>query len=76
MCYPLLLEHSINKETLAAGNIFIPSFWKDTVHRNMEGFETEKKLTTHLLPLPIDQRYSVPDMEVVCNSLINVLKES
>jgi hypothetical protein len=69
MCYPLLPTNIINTQTLAADNIFIPSFWKDTHNRNMEGFEIEKKLTTHLLPLPVDQRYSITEMDILCNSL-------
>jgi len=72
MYYPLMLEKVPDREILASRNIFIPSFWKDTLFRNMSGFEFEKSLAENILPLPVDHRYSVSDMEFICESIFNI----
>ncbi len=69
MSYPLLLQQPIDKRVLSGQNIFIPTFWTDVLNRNMEGYAIEKELTTHLLPLPVDHRYGVHDMDVMCNAV-------
>jgi len=71
MCYPLLIGRNTGKTMLFASKIFIPSFWRDTNHRNIDGFDFEKSLTDKLWPLPVDQRYSLADMEILYESIIN-----
>jgi hypothetical protein len=73
MSYPLLLGRQIDKLPLFKQDIFIPTFWVDTLDRIKNSFEVEKDITKNLLPLPIDQRFTTADMETVCMSLINVI---
>lgn len=73
MCYPLLPDKIADRSVLYAQNIFIPAFWTDVLNRNIDGFEVEKKLSAHLLPVPIDHRYSIQDMEVLCNAIEGIL---
>lgn len=62
-CYPLLLEKAIDKQVLFNQNIFIPSYWMDVVQReSIKDFKFERRLSTELLPLPIDHRYSKKDL--------------
>lgn len=71
LCYPLLLEEETNRELLYRENIFIPTFWKDTLERGIPGFEVEKEFTKKLLPLPVDHRYDASDL----NFLIHKIKK-
>jgi len=64
-CYPFLPEKSINKSILHKNNFFIPSYWTDTLNRNINGFEKEKMLSKELLALPTDHRYSIQDMKAM-----------
>lgn len=63
MVYPVLLSKPVDRKLLSSHNIFIPIFWADVTNRNSPGFEIEKLVTEHLLPLPIDHRYNLADME-------------
>jgi hypothetical protein len=65
-CYPLLLKKPISKKELHQDNIFIPTYWVDTVNReNAKDFELECKISLELLPLPIDHRYTEKDLKRV-----------
>ncbi|MCP4440179.1 MAG: hypothetical protein GY810_14645 [Aureispira sp.] len=67
-CYPLLLKEPLNRQELYKEQIFIPSLWLDTTGREgHEAYELECKLSTELLPLPIDHRYSTDDLKRVCD---------
>jgi len=71
MSYPLLSDRNIDKDALIARQIFIPTFWKDTLSRKIDGFEFEKSLSDKLCPLPVDQRNSIASMELVYKSLFD-----
>jgi hypothetical protein len=73
MYYPLLLDTEVNKYRLYAKNMYVPTFWKDVMVRGDSGFETEKKLTTNLLPLPVDHRYTIEDMERLAEELKEII---
>ncbi len=65
-CYPLLLKKPIDKFKLHENNIFIPSLWMEATKRNnSKEYEIECKLSTEMLPLPIDHRYNLKDLERV-----------
>ena len=72
MVYPLLLDKEIDKAKLFKENIFIPTFWNEVLERgdieNSYGYE--KKMTQRLLPLPIDQRYGIKDMNKIVKNII------
>ncbi|WP_276482093.1 hypothetical protein [Paraflavitalea pollutisoli] len=63
MVYPLLTNKPPDRKLFADLGLFIPTYWADVNNRRKTGFEIEKLLTALLLPLPIDHRYSLADME-------------
>ena len=71
--YPLVLKQKIDKSPMFARDIFIPTFWKDTQEREVEGYAFEKAFTDLLWPLPIDQRYNTEDMELLYQALISTI---
>ncbi|MFT4802971.1 MAG: hypothetical protein ACI9YE_000157 [Psychroserpens sp.] len=65
-CYPLLLNSPIEKKIFYKENIFIPSYWLDINKRKYEEkYMFESKLSSELLPLPIDHRYGEEDLRRV-----------
>lgn len=73
MCYPLLPPHMVDRGELYPENIFIPTFWKEVLDRSPANYEVEKDITTRMLPLPIDHRYSTEDMKCLASSLDKIL---
>ena len=71
-CYPYLPEFEVPREKLWEKGIFVPCFWKECESRVDSGFEWEKTLSVRLLPLPIDQRYSLAEMDRVVDVLRQV----
>jgi hypothetical protein len=69
MFYPLLLDYKIDRQQLAMHNLFIPTLWKDVLTRGKAAYKTEINLSENLLPLPVDHRYNVADMQTICNSI-------
>ncbi len=61
-CYPLLLKKAIPKNIFTDNKIFIPTYWRELLTRNTEGYAFEKMITEFLLPLPIDHRLNEQDM--------------
>lgn len=61
--YPLLPGKPLDKTLFYKENVFVPSLWLDPLQRDGAGFEFEKLLGKNLLPLPIDHRYEIRDME-------------
>lgn len=61
--YPFLPINLIPKGPFYAQQLFIPSFWSDVHHREIEGFTWEKQLSKQLFPLPIDHRYRKDDLK-------------
>ena len=63
-CYPLLLDKPIVKKRLYEAKIFIPNLWLDVINRKQNiDYTFECKLSKELLPLPIDHRYSIDDLQ-------------
>ena len=65
MCYPLLVDKKVNKKKLHEQNLFVPTFWDRKIKTIKNGFIFEKELPNKLIPLPIDQRYSIKEMKKV-----------
>lgn len=63
MVYPLLPAMAINRQALYNNEFFIPTFWAEVINGATDGYDTEKRLAGKLLPLPIDHRYSLHDLE-------------
>jgi hypothetical protein len=73
-CYPLLLDRPVPWEALWRREVFAPRLWADVEMR--EGgavFAWERRLASHLIPLPIDQRYGVEDMDRVARTVGEVV---
>lgn len=64
MIYPLLCEKDL-REYLVSKKIYIPQWWKWVIDQKPNKFE--ERLCKKLLPLPIDQRYSIEDMKYIAN---------
>ncbi len=63
MVYPFLLNKNI-KNTLVSNNIYVATYWSDVLDiTNVPKNETY--LTRNIIPLPIDQRYTLKDMDTI-----------
>jgi hypothetical protein len=73
-CYPLLPSNTIDKTKFHREKYYIPSYWIDTINRNIDGYNIEKQLSVNLIPLPIDHRYEINDLEKLLDYLIDILR--
>lgn len=64
ICYPFLCENKKLKQKLLENNIFVPTYWK-SVLKECKKNSWEHYLANYLLPLPIDQRYDIKDMNKI-----------
>jgi len=69
--YPLLVDKAPDRISMAQNKLFIPTLWPDMLGRPHLDFEYEFDLVNNVLPLPVDQRYTLDDME----QMIDVLKK-
>jgi hypothetical protein len=67
--YPFRPHNPIEKLKLYNENIFFPALWTEVINKAGSEFEWEKKFSSELLPLPIDHRYSVKDMEFIVSHI-------
>lgn len=72
-CYPFLPDSYLEKSYFHKNEIYIPTLWPDILERSDDGFELEKDLTKRLLPLPVDQRYTVEDMDRVAEFITRII---
>ena len=64
--YPYKCKDGDNLRTvLQQKKIYIPTLWKDTF--DIRDTIVEKELVLDILPIPLDQRYSVEDMKMICD---------
>lgn len=71
-CYPYLPAVPIERSELHAHGFFVPCLWPDVEHRTASGFEFERRLSTRLLPLPIDHRYTPTDLRPLVDHLLEL----
>lgn len=70
--YPLYLENGAEvRKKLQDYKIYIPTLWPTVLERCGEN-ELEYKMTLNILPIPVDQRYTIEDMEYIV-SIIKAL---
>ena len=68
--YPLLLENGAEiRRNLQKKKIYIPTLWPDVL-KNCEKISLEYKYAKNILPLPIDQRYSVEEMKYIVQEIL------
>lgn len=71
--YPLYVENGYKvRKQLQEKKIYIPMLWPFVKSLCNES-DLEYRLVLNILPLPLDQRYSVKDMNYIIKSLNNIL---
>lgn len=71
--YPLLINDGMSvKRKLQERKIYIPTLWPD-VFNITDSEDIEYKLARDILPLPIDQRYGIDDMDYLINEVIKCI---
>ena len=65
MVYPLLLKNELLRSKLITSRIFVPLYWQSVLDQRPES-SWEYYLAKYLIPLPIDQRYSIDEMQYIC----------
>ena len=64
--YPLYIENGENiRRKLQEKRIYIPTLWP-AVFQICQQEELEYQMAENILPLPVDQRYTVEDMKYIC----------
>lgn len=73
LCYPLLVQSAEMAIRLRAQlqdqRIYVPSYWREVLS-NPTAPSIEKDWAQCLLPLPIDQRYNVDDMNRLADAIL------
>ncbi len=70
MIYPLLVNNANIRQLLIDNKIFVPTYWPNVLDwAPNKSFET--RLAKEVIPLPIDQRYSIDEMEHIVKTIIN-----
>lgn len=64
MVYPFYSEDIDLKKRLIQNKIFVATYWPNVLEW-CKSNDLEYDLTTHIVPLPIDQRYGFEDMEII-----------
>jgi dTDP-4-amino-4,6-dideoxygalactose transaminase len=73
--YPFMIKNGAElKKRLQAEKIYIPTLWP-TVFELTGKEDMEYKMAENILPLPIDQRYTIDDMEYMCSKILELMEE-
>lgn len=72
--YPLFIKSITLRRALVDRKIYVPQWWKYLLDE-VPADSVEAKLSNYLFPLPLDQRYSVRDMDRLANIVIECLFE-
>lgn len=66
MVYPFYAKISKLKERLISNQVYVATYWPNVLNW-CNPDDLEYKLTTNIIPLPIDQRYDIDDMDYIIN---------
>ena len=67
--YPLMVEHGADiRKALIAEKIYIPCLWPNVLDDAEKG-SWDYQLAADILPLPVDQRYGLEDMEYLAEEV-------
>ena len=70
--YPFLVENKNLKKYLIENKIYISTYWQEVFTRvPKDSFEYH--LTKYLIPIPIDQRYDINDMQIIIEKINDIL---
>lgn len=64
MVYPFMTDDESLRGRLIQNKVFVARYWPNVLEWCSKD-ECEYKLATQIMPLPIDQRYSMEDMEIM-----------
>lgn len=71
--YPLYLDNGFElRKKLQELKIFIPTLWP-AVFNLCSKDELEYDMAKNILPIPVDQRYQVEDMEYIVNTITSII---
>jgi dTDP-4-amino-4,6-dideoxygalactose transaminase len=74
MCYPFLPVRTIDRQILHSKGLFVGQYWQDCLNPSRPpNFEWERRLSSELLALPSDQRYSDKDITRVIETILSLL---
>lgn len=71
--YPFYYEKGMDlRKELISSQIYVPTLWPNVV--NICGECLEKDMAANILPLPVDQRYSLDEMEYVAKHILQYIE--
>ncbi|MBN2693425.1 hypothetical protein JXR93_02080 [bacterium] len=68
MCYPFLFKSEYLRAELIKNRVYVATYWPNVIESSPENSK-EYYLAKYLLPLPIDQRYDINDMNMILSIL-------
>ncbi|MCQ2454796.1 MAG: hypothetical protein MJ090_01435 [Clostridia bacterium] len=72
--YPFYCENGLEiKKKLAQKKIYIATLWPNV---SDSGQALEKDYAENILPLPIDQRYGIDEMNFICKEIMSILQNN
>jgi len=69
MIYPFVTDNLDLRKKMIANKVYVANYWSDVLSR-VDEKTVEASLTKYLIPIPIDQRYSLSDMKNILNIII------
>lgn len=71
--YPLYIEGGAQiRRELQKDGIYVPMLWPDVLAVCEKG-ELEHDMADNILPLPVDQRYCIEDMEYLAQEVLRCI---
>lgn len=74
--YPLYIDNGFEiRKKLQEKKIFIPTLWPAVFNLCSEN-DLEYDMAKNILPIPVDQRYGIDEMNIIINSILELLNKS
>lgn len=74
--YPLYIDNGFEiRKKLQDKKIFIPTLWPAVFNLCSEN-DLEYDMAKNILPIPVDQRYGIDEMNIIINSILELLNKS
>lgn len=74
--YPLYIDNGFEiRKKLQDKKIFIPTLWPAVFNLCSEN-DLEYDMAKNILPIPVDQRYGIDEMNIINNSILELLNKS
>jgi len=74
LAYPFMIKNKRLRNILKQNKIYVATYWNDVFDRR-ESNKIEKNFVKNIIPLPIDQRYSLKDMKRITRIIKMNLKK-